>query len=108
MKNKRKQALKISAETYNKVYERDGNCVLCKILGEHPKVKLAKEKGLPVLYQCHHFIPKSRLGMGIEENLVMLCYYHHAEEAKYRKELENYLKNKYENWNEEDLIFKKE
>lgn len=104
----KKRALRIDTVTYNKVAERDKGCILCKLLKEHSKVKIAKEKGLPILYQCHHFIPRSKLGMGIEENLVILCHYHHAEESKYRNEIKSYLKGKYENWNEKQLIFRKE
>jgi hypothetical protein len=45
--------------------------------------------------------------MGIEENLVMLCKYHHLEETAYRKDIEKYLKQQYPHWNKERLVFKK-
>lgn len=101
--NKEKvQALKISTTTYNKVLERDNYaCVLCLMLGKHPNRKDHN------ILECHHYINKSHLGMGIEQNLVMLCKQHHLTETKYRNEIKKYLMSKYDNWNEEDLVFRK-
>lgn len=87
------KALKITTEVYNKVADRDKGCILCQMLGEHPKVTEAREKGLPVVYECHHYISRGRLGMGIEENLVILCKFHHLEESRYRNEIKRYLKS---------------
>lgn len=107
-RNKKRKALKISNETYNKVYNRDTGCVLCKTIGIHPKVQKRVEQGLPTVLECHHFVSRGKLGMGIEENLVMLCKCHHQEESTHRSDIENYLKSQYDNWNKKDLIFNKE
>ena len=96
------EALKISTDTYNKVLERDHySCVLCQLVGIHPR---AKDNNV---LSCHHYIPKGRLGMGIEQNLVMLCYCHHQEVNRYNDKIREYLIGMYDNWNEEDLVFRK-
>ena len=100
------EALKISSETYNIVAERDKGCIICQV-GEHYKTKEAREKGMPIIFECHHFISRARLGMGIPENLVILCKYHHQEETLFRDFIKQYLKNYYEGWNEDKLVFKK-
>jgi 5-methylcytosine-specific restriction endonuclease McrA len=100
-------SLAISNETYNKVFERDGSCALCNTLGLHEKLIQDAIKNISAILECHHYIPRSRLGMGIEQNLIMLCKYHHMEETKYRDEIKKYLKSKYQNWKETDLVFKK-
>lgn len=97
------EALKISTDTYNKVLERDHySCVLCQLLGIHPRLKDNN------ILSCHHYIPRGRLGMGIEQNLVMLCYCHHASVSSYREELKKYLSSCYDNWDEKELVFKKD
>jgi hypothetical protein len=101
------EALRISNETYNIVAERDNGCVLCNNLGMHKKTEEALKSGSPVLYECHHFISRAKLGMGIPENLVILCWYHHKEESQHREEIEKYLKNKHENWSKDKLIYNK-
>lgn len=99
-KNKQ-NALAISTDTYNEVHERDGNCALCKTIG------LPKIANTFNMFECHHFIPRSRLGMGIPQNLVMLCKPHHDKVNFYKKELEEYMKSQYEDWDEESLRYKK-
>lgn len=95
-------ALAISTETYNKVYERDNGCILCKNEIHH---KILQGNFAPL--ECHHFISRAKLGMGIEENLVMICKYHHLEEAYYRDKIEEYLKGQYPHWKKERLVYKK-
>jgi hypothetical protein len=101
-RQRKTEALKISTETYNKVYERDKGCIICK-KAIHPKII----EGNYAPLECHHFVSRAKLGMGIEENLVMLCKYHHLEETTYRKDIEKYLKKQYPHWNRERLVFKK-
>ena len=75
-----------------------GICVICKV-----------NKGEPNM----HYIARSQLGLGIEQNIVCGCLKCHTEydNGKYREHhgevIKRYLQNKYENWNEEDLIYKK-
>ena len=96
--SKLSEATSISRETKEKVYERDkGKCILC---------------GKPGLPEAH-FISRSHLGMGVEENIVTLCrechnrYDHTTEKKKIKEQIRSYLKSKYEDWNEEKLIYKR-
>ena len=83
------------------VWERDDHkCIFC---------------GQTVPLNCAngHVIKRSQLGMGIPENVVTACPVCHnkydfgtdiEEMISYTKE---YLKSKYDNWNEEKLVYKK-
>ena len=102
-RDRKTAALKITTEVYNKVYNRDGGkCILCTL---EPHKKVLEGNYVPL--ECHHFISRAKLGMAIEENLVMLCKYHHLEEAFYRKEIEYYLKGQYPHWDKDKLVYKK-
>lgn len=95
---KRTKALAIPMEVKQIVWERDdGLCVLCG------------RQGAPNA----HFIPRSRGGLGIEENIVTLCYechnrYDNGTGRKWmEEEIRNYLKSKYPKWDEKELYYKK-
>jgi 5-methylcytosine-specific restriction endonuclease McrA len=97
--SKLSKACDISPKVRQAVYERDnGICVICR-----------EKQGLPNM----HYIPRAQLGLGIEQNIVCGCLKCHAEydNGKYRKHhgevIKTYLQSKYENWNEEDLIYHK-
>lgn len=58
--------------------------------------------------QVHHYIERSRGGLGIEQNLVCLCAGCHQElhSENYREMsdfVREYLNNRYDDWNEKDL-----
>lgn len=107
MKSKRSKATDISMSVKKKVWERDkGRCVLC---GNYCNV-------MPNA----HFIPRSKGGLGIEENIITLCteltpnkchrrydFGTREEREEIKEYLREYLKSKYPNWNEEDLYYKK-
>lgn len=99
MKSERTKACDIPQKVKRAVYERDGGaCVWCA------------KKGDP---WCH-YIPRSRNGLGIEENILTLCYechhkYDHTDEReKMGSFFKDYLKTKYPDWDENNLIYKKE
>ena len=108
MKSKRAKATDISMSVKKKVWERDkGRCVLC---GNYCNV-------MPNA----HFIPRSKGGLGIEENIITLCteltpnkchrrydFGTKEEREEIREYLREYLKSKYPNWNEDDLYYKKQ
>lgn len=61
-----------------------------------------------------HYISRSQGGLGVEENIVTLCpdchinrYDQGAEREQIREFLRVYLEEKYPNWNEKNLIYKK-
>lgn len=107
MKSKRSKATDIPMSVKQKVWERDEHrCVVC---GNYFNV-------MPNA----HYIPRSKGGLGIEQNIVTLCTeltenkchrkydFGTKEERKIiHDKIKKYLQIKYENWNEEDLIYKK-
>ena len=98
-KSKKSKACDIPLKVKNIVWSRDNKrCICC-----------GNSNASPV---CH-FIPRSKLGLGIEENIVTLCSVCHrnfdqtANRPEYREYIKCYLKSKYLNWNEEKLVYRK-
>jgi hypothetical protein len=60
-----------------------------------------------------HYIPRSHGGLGIDRNGLTLCPICHAryDQSIYRKEMREYfrayLQEKYENWDEDELVYRK-
>ena len=99
---KMKDLTEISPKVRERVKERDSFegrqcCLYC---------------GSPYGVEIHHFIERSRGGMGIEQNLVSLCYQCHAKLHSGDTEIKDfcweYLHEKYPDYTERDLIFRKE
>lgn len=97
MPSRRTKALSISAAVRERVRERDGCCVLCFL-----KRGIFNARGL----ECAHYISRGQSGLGIEENLVMLCPSCHKETDQSEKREANremiaeHLRNIYESWDE--------
>ena len=101
MKSGRTKATSIPIEVKRKVYERDnGCCIMC---------------GVPVYEGAAsaHVIPRSRGGLGIEENIVTLCLECHRayDQSKQRLTMYgrilDYLDKFYPDWDRDKVIFKK-
>lgn len=99
--NKVSKATSISKEVKMKVWERDaGVCIFC---------------GVPITWNLanSHFIKRSHLGLGIEENIFCACLecHHKFDDTTCRKFMlpiaRSHLKSKYEYWNEDMLVYKK-
>lgn len=93
-----KNATAISSAVKRAVWERDGGrCIIC---------------GAPGNPWCH-YIPRSALGLGVEQNIVTLCDRCHRQydqtplRPAYRRIIEDYLKSKYPSWNPSKLIYHK-
>ena len=93
MKGRRTKALEIPRKVKIAVFERDNErCILCG----------------------GHFIPRSKGGMGIEQNIVTLCrechrrYDQTTERPNIKEFLRHYLMNKYPGWDEQNLYYRKE
>jgi 5-methylcytosine-specific restriction endonuclease McrA len=107
MKSKRAKATDIPKRVKEIVWERDGHkCVVC-----HNSCNVMPNA---------HYISRAKGGLGIEQNIVTLCtrltdndchFKFDNGTAEERERIGNiikeYLQSKYENWNEEDLKFKK-
>lgn len=96
--SKRSKACDISPRVRARVYARDNECIICR-----------STNGL----QVAHYIGRAQGGLGIEENLVLLCVQCHTEydnghkRKEYGEFIRNYLSWCYPNWNEKQLIFDK-
>jgi len=68
-----------------------------------------------IIHDIMHYVPKSQLGLGIEQNGIEGCRYHHTmlDNGNKGRRLEmlammrDYLKSIYPNWNREKLIYRK-
>lgn len=97
--SKRTKALQIPPKVKAAVWERDGGC--CVYCGSHNAAPVA------------HFIARSHGGLGIEENILTLCAECHRryDQTTKRREMKEffreYLKSKYPEWDEKNLIYKR-
>lgn len=102
MKTKRAKATDIPQKVKKVVWERDGGC--CVICGNNYNV-------MPNA----HFIPRSKGGLGIEENIFTACTRLTENDCHYKfdeygvgvEKVKEYLMSIYPNWNEDDLKYKK-
>lgn len=93
------KACDISQKVKEAVWQRDGyRCIVC---------------GNPNATPSCHFIARSQLGLGVEQNIVTLCskchynYDHTTRREEYRDYIRNYLASKYDDWSEEKLKYSK-
>ena len=70
-----------------------------------------RDNGLCII--CHqpgnpeaHVVSRAQGGRGIEQNIVTLCRRCHSDYDGARR-IEDYLKERYENWQREDMIYHK-
>ena len=98
MKSERTKALEISRSVKDAVRRRDGGlCVLCGAVGS----------------PSAHYISRAQSGLGVEENVVTLCWSCHLrydqspERPAIKKVLAEYLSSQYPGWDEDKLVFKK-
>ena len=99
MKSTRSKACDIPQRVKSEVSERDKHrCVVC---------------GSPYAMPNAHFRSRANSGMGVAKNIVTLCFKCHynydqtPKRQQYKTFIENYLKSKYKDWSEDDIIYKK-
>lgn len=99
MKSTRSKACDIPQRVKSEVWERDKHrCVVC---------------GSPYAMPNAHFRSRANSGMGVAKNIVTLCFKCHynydqtPKRQQYKAFIENYLKSKYKDWSEDDIIYKK-
>lgn len=92
------RATSISPKVRDVVYERDnGRCVICG------------RAGVPNA----HYIRRSQLGLGIEQNIVTLCTICHHEfdngnmREEYGTKIKKYLDRLYPNFTDNERVYKK-
>lgn len=107
----RNRKLQFDTKTKQLIVARDMGCIFC-ITGYHMKNNDRYAYGI---YDIAHYINKSAGGLGVPENGVLSCRYHHMlldnGNKGLRKEMLSmmrcYLKSMYPGWNEEELYYKK-
>lgn len=100
MKSARSKACDISAVVKRKVWGRDRfRCIICKTNQAMPNA---------------HYIPRSKGGLGIEQNIITLCqrchhdYDHTTSRSSLKEQIKQYLISIYgSEWSEDNLIYKK-
>lgn len=107
MKSKRTRATEISRLVKQKVWERQNGC---SIISGYP---------IDVSECCCHFVPRSKGGLGVEENIIGLTPTEHMifdnnhvgakkeVSIKWREIARKHLMKHYPDWNEEKLRYKK-
>lgn len=109
MKKKRTKALEIPMKVKKAVAERDSTeghpcCIWCGTPAPTTN---------PTAFSNAHYISRGQGGLGIEENILTLCpechrKYDQTEQRETMKEIfRSYLKTKYTDWDERNLIYKK-
>lgn len=98
-KSKRSKATDISQKTKHIVWERDNQrCIFCRSPQAMPNA---------------HIISRAYGGLGVEENIVTACMNCHRllDQSINRqvmlKRAKNYLRSRYTDWNEEELIYRR-
>lgn len=104
--------LQFDTKTKKKIHTRDhGECIFC-VKGYHMECTSGM---LLEIKDIMHFIPRSRMGLGIEQNGAVGCRYHHNlldnGNKGLRQEMlgmfETYLKSHYPDWDKDKLVYRK-
>lgn len=109
--NKSTRALQFDAKTKKRIVDRDCGCIFCNI-GFYMN---ATDDFQYKILDCMHIVNKSQGGLGVEQNGVTGCRYHHGLLDNGNKGLrgemleyiETYMKSMYPGWDREKLIYKK-
>lgn len=99
MASKMSKACDISPKVRKEVLKRDGQqCIIC---GTNQNLQIA------------HYVSRARLGLGIPQNLAVMCAscHYQMDNGKFHRELQKavreHLQTHYEEWNEKDLVYRK-
>ena len=109
--NKRTKKLQFDKETKEKIAERDRQCIFCR-MGYHTEGAIGLDC---MIYDIMHYIPKSQGGLGIEQNGVLGCRYHHMMldngsrglRPEMLQIMKDHLTRMYPYWDESSLYFRK-
>jgi len=108
---RRTKALQFDKKTREAIARRDGMmCFFCRMGYEMPE----KSNCLGMIFDTMHIVGKAQGGMGVMENGVLGCRYHHnlLDASLNRKEMmtmiDDYMKELYPDWNRRDLVYSKQ
>ena len=108
LKSQLSRACEFSEAERNAIWKRDKGCLFCS-LDYEPSPYAGTYMGYA------HYIPRSDKGLGIRENGVLLCQFHHdlmdnGNKGKRQEMLDiikKYLQANYPDWSEEKLRYNK-
>lgn len=107
--NKRTKELQFSSQTKQELMERDKGCFFCQ-RGLHMIGSLPDDR---TSHDVMHIVNKSQGGLGVIQNGVIGCRWHHTllDNSEYNTELrkvaEDYLKILYPGWTRDSVTYKK-
>ncbi len=110
MKSKRTKACDFSQKERDRIKERDGGCIFCRMRYRMEKADSYNTSTREIM----HYIPRSQGGLGIGRNAAVGCRYHHKmmDEGEHRDEMrglmKKYLQSMYRGWDERELVYRKE
>ncbi len=103
--------MQFDAKTRKKILDRDHGCVFCQIGYHMHAASDFQYKQIDIM----HIVNRSQGGLGIEQNGVTGCRYHHQLMDNGAKGLRHemlayigkYMSQIYAGWNPEELVYKK-
>lgn len=109
--HKRTKACKFAPMVAGKITDRDKGCIFCQQLYHMPPKPIFDLCILDIM----HIVNRSQGGLGVEENGVCGCRYHHGLLDNGNKGLrpemleiiEGYMKRIYPGWDKTNLVYKK-
>lgn len=112
MSKKITRQLEFKPAIRQQIKERDRGCIFCRMNYHLEECSSEYERGN---FQIMHYIPRSRMGLGIEQNGAVGCLFHHMMydngNRGRREEMQglfrDYLKEHYSDWKEEQLVYQK-
>lgn len=108
MKSKRSKACDFSLAERMAIYERDRDCIFCKM-------SYARNSRQGTFFGISHYIPRSHGGLGIRQNAVLACQFHHnmmdngnnGKREEMLQIVKEYLMEHYPDWDESQLVYDK-
>lgn len=104
--------LQFPKKTRERIYQRDnGQCIFCMMGISKGRAEWLDLEAKDIM----HFVPKSSLGLGVEQNGAIGCRYHHTlldngnkgMREEMLQKFEGYLRSRYPDWDKEKLVYKK-
>ena len=106
--SKLSKACDFSPEVRAEIKKRDKGCLFCRL-----RYHMSPYSYDHIGSQCMHVVNRSQCGLGVLENGIEGCVYHHRllDNSKYTEEMrtmaEDYLKSLYPGWTRESVIYQK-
>lgn len=109
--SKRSKACEFNKNTKQAIYERDNGCIFCQMWYHMPPKPLYEQ----TILDFAHIINRSQGGLGIEQNGVCACRYHHnlldngnnGLRPEMLSIIKSYMQRHYPDYKDTTLVYKK-